>query len=1087
MRTVNIALNEAGFNDPSVVTSATQSATRYEDYHPLYEKPRRIIVEQPVIVQGFSPNIQYNILHFGGTQAGLISSIENNDSNNSFEQVDYTYKTGTSLVETETYFLDGADFTKKLVITHDYDVAGRRISTTDYRGTKTYFYYDNNDNLTDIISGGTWATAPLTSTAATSNIDHVRYVYDEANRRIERLNHFGSSKQRRMKYEYGSQNLQLIRTFDDSDKRQTIVDRFTDDVRPFRIQIPGRDREDQFHQSLDRTKTVEFLNAKHNNIHSDNTDYQYIRRKEYDAQGNLISIGYATGVDDKASPTSDVTTNQLLLQMGHDEVNRITSLTMTLEANGTNPSVTRDIQYNHDDEGRKITVTYLDDSLGAKKVYEFDASGALYRVTELDNAKTIVAETYRDPAGRIIRMVQPATSGSANTFETNYTHNGIGDVLTKTEPHFGLTSYDYDYANGIVVESWPSGFKFRRTYNRLNQLVQVESTSNNFATILNAFTYSYDEAGNLQQENWSGQSGTGSRSYTWNVYGEVTAVSDPSSVNITYLRDVETGDLTNTQFAGYDLSYVYNVFGQAKSLTVKKDGTTLGQFQFDYESIYGSLRSCQFPNGYETVHLYNAQNELTQKHTGLSGQSKILNYTIERNGRGLQNKIDVLAQPLAPKLFDLNLPYTRSNTTDLLQQIGGHNVTHDTNANVTGVAGLNVGPFTFDEFRRFEGNGSSVAHSYDSGTNRASTTRDGVTTKYLTDVSGTLPNIIATLDGTNTPTEVFLYGPGGLIGSVKDGQIRGVHCDTNANVVALSDPSAALIRKYMYSPFGELVNREGARDFPFRFAGGVGCFSDPEGSVSMRARVYHPTLKQFLSPDPFPGFFSRSQSLQKYAYVEGQVLGKNDPSGQFWSAVITAGFAIYDTYQYASGNISDKEYAEAMALNGAALLADIGTAGNGGGLAVRAANATVRTAKAIDKAHTIYSTGEGIVVTGQALAEGDGSEALVNGLLMGAGRKARGRTPRPKDGSSMGTNDALDEAESFLGPNYTDKGGGRFVSKKGDRQIRLTDDDLAKKNNHAGAPHMNFEEGKTIVKPNGKESFVPDEGKNSHIYLPEEQ
>ncbi len=51
--------------------------------------------------------------------------------------------------------------------------------------------------------------------------------------------------------------------------------------------------------------------------------------------------------------------------------------------------------------------------------------------------------------------------------------------------------------------------------------------------------------------------------------------------------------------------------------------------------------------------------------------------------------------------------------------------------------------------------------------------------------------------------------------------------------------------------------------------------------------------------------------------------------------------------------------------------------------------------------------------------------------------------------------------------------------------VRLTDSDLAKTGNHAGDPHMNFETGKTVVKPNGKESFVTKQ--NDHVFLPEEK
>ncbi len=91
----------------------------------------------------------------------------------------------------------------------------------------------------------------------------------------------------------------------------------------------------------------------------------------------------------------------------------------------------------------------------------------------------------------------------------------------------------------------------------------------------------------------------------------------------------------------------------------------------------------------------------------------------------------------------------------------------------------------------------------------------------------------------------------------------------------------------------------------------------------------------------------------------------------------------------------------------------------------------------------------------------------------------------PKDGDHLPTGKALDAAADHLGPGYKEIAPGVFKSADGKRLVRMTDSDLAKAGNHAGAPHMNFETGTTVTKPNGKESFVSSE--NKHIFLPEEK
>jgi RHS repeat-associated protein len=106
-------------------------------------------------------------------------------------------------------------------------------------------------------------------------------------------------------------------------------------------------------------------------------------------------------------------------------------------------------------------------------------------------------------------------------------------------------------------------------------------------------------------------------------------------------------------------------------------------------------------------------------------------------------------------------------------------------------------------------------------------------------------------------------------------------------------------------------------------------------------------------------------------------------------------------------------------------------------------------------------------------------------------RPAPTTAPRPADKSSMTANQALDRAVDYLGPGYRRMDAGVYVSADGKRLVRMTDSDLAKTDNHAGAPHMNFEEGTTIRtpnlnKPSGFKETFKSEG-NSHIFLIDEK
>ena len=69
--------------------------------------------------------------------------------------------------------------------------------------------------------------------------------------------------------------------------------------------------------------------------------------------------------------------------------------------------------------------------------------------------------------------------------------------------------------------------------------------------------------------------------------------------------------------------------------------------------------------------------------------------------------------------------------------------------------------------------------------------------------------------------------------------------------------------------------------------------------------------------------------------------------------------------------------------------------------------------------------------------------------------------------------------EEILGVGYFEKSPGRFVSSDGLRQVRMTSSDLTTLNNHAGAPHLNFET--LLPNPLKEGKFMITE--NSHVYI----
>lgn len=249
----------------------------------------------------------------------------------------------------------------------------------------------------------------------------------------------------------------------------------------------------------------------------------------------------------------------------------------------------------------------------------------------------------------------------------------------------------------------------------------------------------------------------------------------------------------------------------------------------------------------------------------------------------------------------------------------------------------------------------------------------------------------------NSPSVEYTRGPdmgggvGGLLYSARAESGTGLQpvslkynlSNGRGDIVAQSDNSGALTWTASYEAYGKRTKETGVNADKQRANSKD---EDPTGLLNEGFRYRDIETGVWLSRDP-AGFVD---GPNLYAYVMQNPWSKFDADGLFWSAIVTAGFAAYDTYQYATGQMSGAEYAGAMALNGAALLADVATGGMGGGLAVRAANATIKVAKAVDKADTLYSTANGAIRTAEAIASGDGTGAVINGVLTAVGAKQMG-------------------------------------------------------------------------------------------------
>ncbi|AKG33933.1 hypothetical protein VK70_04505 [Paenibacillus durus ATCC 35681] len=66
---------------------------------------------------------------------------------------------------------------------------------------------------------------------------------------------------------------------------------------------------------------------------------------------------------------------------------------------------------------------------------------------------------------------------------------------------------------------------------------------------------------------------------------------------------------------------------------------------------------------------------------------------------------------------------------------------------------------------------------------------------------------------------------------------------------------------------------------PFQYNGRDGVMTDANGLYYMRARYYNPDIKRFVNRDVVTGTISSAQTLNRYAYVNGNPISYVDPFG----------------------------------------------------------------------------------------------------------------------------------------------------------------------------------------------------------------
>lgn len=565
----------------------------------------------------------------------------------------------------------------------------------------------------------------------------------------------------------------------------------------------------------------------------------------FDDAGHPASItdplgATTTAVFDRAGrPVSEVHPGGASMEFGWDATGRLVSVT---EAHGATS------RYERDRSGRLVALT---DALGRITRYAYEERGLLASVTDplgrvttfaYDACGRLAART--DPQGTTVSFAYDR-AGRLNGIEASgvdpvtYRWDRCGHLVAVTDST-GTTTFEYDAAGHPVAERHDrSGVDLLHAYDNLGRRRRLEL--HRTGELLAAWEHDYD------------------------ADGRITRVVDPAGASALLTYD-PAGHLAEVRHGnGVTSTWAYDAAGQPVELTLRNaGGEVLSRWDLSYD-----------PDG----------NRISARRTWVGGASiatygydELGRLVLARNGQGSEafgwddvgNRLKTNGEAPASHnaadelLATTTAAYRHDAAGSLVEEIAaGRRLSLDYDAlGRPGVIRTDDEAVTFG----YDGLGRRTIRADETGTTRR--IYDGA-------------SVVAELDDSSLRLETTA----GLLVLSRSGPEgpRHLHPDAGTNVAEVTDDAGRLVARYAYSPFGERTTLEGdpGAAGPLGFCGILGVRDASGGLLDMRARLYHPRLGRFTSPDPWPAYLPEPVTLNRYLYALGDPVGQVDPLGLF--------------------------------------------------------------------------------------------------------------------------------------------------------------------------------------------------------------
>ena len=497
--------------------------------------------------------------------------------------------------------------------------------------------------------------------------------------------------------------------------------------------------------------------------------------------------------------------------------------------------------------------------------YTYDDLG---RTTAVTDSESGVSSVVFDSLGRITFMKDPNQNDPGNKNSVNtytYLYNEQGLLEQETNAIGNTTSYQYN--ENLLLESMKDSENetTKYTYDSLNRLKTV---SDDLGTI----SYTYDKNGNITEvsEKEKGLFGvTKTITREFDSLNRITKYTDYKGRTVRYAYDALGNMVALTYPGGEIVKYTYRKDGNIATMTSKSGGTEY-TYEYTYER-YGRLSTITRPDGsvesrtYDNAGNLTAQEDKDKNKETLQKNQYVYNVFGEVITKTTSNKAEI------PTVETIEMTYNAANR---LETYKGQKVEYDKKGNMTyGPVDGRMQELTYDcRNRLIEAGG--VSYTYDAENTRIATTKDGKTTEYVTDTGGSLSRLLTAYETDGTETDYY-YGVEGLAAKYNSGtkEYLNYHYDNIGSTTMLTDITGKVMERFAYGTYGELLS-DVKNSIRFLYNGAYGVTTDENGLYYMRARYYNSDIKRFINQDTKVGDIGSSQSLNRYAYCEGNPIGR---------------------------------------------------------------------------------------------------------------------------------------------------------------------------------------------------------------------